>query len=103
MLAKWRADSEHPGLRLLSLRIFRLDAGAAAAAVGQLRAREPGVPATGRTGPVNAIDDVQDLVAGRPALNAGRGILRRGVGPVRAGVTATSFPQQGFHRAGVPG
>ncbi len=52
------------------------------------RARELGLPFTGRTGPHNAITDVSGVQVGYATLISGEGPLRVGQGPVRTGVTA---------------
>ncbi len=52
------------------------------------RARELGLPFTGRTGPHNAITDVPGVQVGYTTLISGEGPLKVGQGPVRTGVTA---------------
>ncbi len=52
------------------------------------RGRELGLPFEGRTGPNNAITDVQGVLVGYSTLVEGDGPLVVGKGPVRTGVTA---------------
>ena len=52
------------------------------------RARDLGVPFDGKTGPLNAITDVDGVEVGHKTLIAGQGERVIGQGPVRTGVTA---------------
>jgi D-aminopeptidase len=52
------------------------------------RARDLGVPFEGKTGPFNAITDVEGVSVGHSTIIAGEGRLEVGRGPVRTGVTA---------------
>jgi L-aminopeptidase/D-esterase-like protein len=54
---------------------------------GQLRARDLGVPFSGRPGPLNALTDVAGVEVGQVTLIEGEGALEVGKGPVRTGVT----------------
>lgn len=52
------------------------------------RGRALGIPFPGRTGPNNAITDVQGIAVGHVTLIEGEGKLIPGKGPIRTGVTA---------------
>jgi L-aminopeptidase/D-esterase-like protein len=52
------------------------------------RARDIGVPFSGKPGPLNAITDVAGIEVGYVTLTSGEGRLVVGEGPVRTGVTA---------------
>ena len=67
---------------------FVLSLTTAAAAQGQTRARDLGIPFDGTPGPLNAITDVDGVEVGHTTLIRGEGALVRGQGPVRTGVTA---------------
>ena len=56
------------------------------------RARDIGVPFPGKTGPLNAITDVEGLLVGHSTIIEGSGKNVVGEGPVRTGVTAI-FPR----------
>ena len=58
------------------------------AAAPKPRARDLGVPFTGKPGPWNAITDVPGVEVGEVTLISGAGKHQRGIGPVRTGVTA---------------
>ncbi|MGE7775462.1 P1 family peptidase [Chitinophaga sp. NPDC101104] len=53
-----------------------------------VRARDLGIPLTGKTGKFNAITDVPGVKVGLTTLISGEGNLQTGKGPVRTGVTA---------------
>ena len=53
----------------------------------KMRARDLGIPLTGKTGPLNAITDVPGLEVGYHTIISGSGNLLQGKGPVRTGVT----------------
>ena len=56
------------------------------------RARDLGIPFTGKTGLLNAITDVQGVEVGHSTIISGEGTNVAGQGPVRTGVTAI-FPR----------
>jgi D-aminopeptidase len=56
------------------------------------RAREMGIPLEGKSGPLDAITDVQGVAVGHATIIKGAGRLEVGKGPVRTGVTAV-FPR----------
>lgn len=60
--------------------------------VSAQRARDLAIPMDGRTGPNNAITDVEGIEVGFTTLIEGEGLLRVGEGPIRTGVTAI-FPR----------
>jgi L-aminopeptidase/D-esterase-like protein len=55
---------------------------------GRIRARDLGVPFEGKTGPMNAVTDVEGVTVGHSTIVSGEGKLVVGKGPVRTGVTA---------------
>ncbi len=55
------------------------------------RARDLGIPFSGKPGPLNAITDVQGVEVGHSTIIVGKGENKVGKGPVRTGVTAI-FP-----------
>jgi L-aminopeptidase/D-esterase-like protein len=59
-----------------------------ATAADRPRARDLGIPFSGRTGPLNAITDVAGVEVGYTTLVEGEGRLQVGKGPIRTGVTA---------------
>lgn len=65
------------------------------------RARDLGVPFSGKTGPFNAITDVEGVAVGHTTLIRGKGALTVGEGPIRTGVSAV-FPLGKNATAGVP-
>ena len=74
----------------LTVMLLLLTAAAAIPATAQTRqrGRELGIPFTGKTGPLNAITDVEGIAVGHVTLIEGEGKLIPGKGPIRTGVTA---------------
>ncbi len=62
------------------------------------RARDLGIPFSGKPGPLNAITDVEGVAVGYSTLWRGDGTLVVGEGPVRTGVTAILFRAPEDHR-----
>jgi D-aminopeptidase len=58
----------------------------------KLRARDLGIPFSGKTGSLNAITDVEGVEIGYSTIISGNGKNKIGKGPVRTGVTAI-FPR----------
>jgi D-aminopeptidase len=52
------------------------------------RGRQLGIPFEGRTGPNNAITDVEGIAVGHATIIQGQGAIVPGKGPIRTGVTA---------------
>jgi L-aminopeptidase/D-esterase-like protein len=59
-----------------------------AAQTSRPRGRDLGIPFPGKTGPNNAITDVEGIAVGHVTLIEGEGKLVPGKGPIRTGVTA---------------
>lgn len=56
------------------------------------RARDLGIPFSGKTGELNAITDVKGIEVGHSTIISGSGKVKVGAGPIRTGVTAI-FPR----------
>jgi D-aminopeptidase len=82
-------DMHVPGFaHCLAMATFGALVATGTTAADRLRARDLGIPFSGRTGPLNAITDVAGVEVGYTTLVEGEGRLQVGKGPIRTGVTA---------------